>query len=163
MICWNFRKRDLSELISENLQSTNSCQRYFLISWNLINGLLLSTNEESTASSSGEVLVIQYIFRFFRKYYFNKQTIFRMEQVQILITQNSCSLLDYGKQIGVSADKRDRHMSILLQTTCSNFYTIYQGMVTIQSYWLRYRLHSDLREIKSSFTKICTSSLKLIF
>lgn len=57
-----------------------------------------------------------------------------MGQVQILITQNSCFLLHCGKQIWVSADKRDLHMSILLQTTCSNFYTIYRGMVTIQSY-----------------------------
>ena len=53
MICWNFRKRDLSELIIENLQSTNNCQQSFLISWNPINGLLVSTNfnEESTTRS----------------------------------------------------------------------------------------------------------------
>lgn len=52
MNCWNLEKQDLSELISENLESTTSCQQNFLISWNLINGLLSTDfNLESSARS----------------------------------------------------------------------------------------------------------------
>lgn len=108
MICWNFRKRDLSELISENLQSTNNCQHYFLINWNLIKGLLLSTNfnQESTAGSQTFATLNTYFsFFFFRKCSFKKLTMFRINQVQISITRNVCFALHYGKQIGVSPDK----------------------------------------------------------
>lgn len=86
MICWNLGKRDLSGLISENLQSTSSCQQYFLISWNLINGLLLSTGFEQESSARSQTFAKLNIYiSFFRKCSFNK----RIETISESVRWNS--------------------------------------------------------------------------